>query len=187
MKLVFLWTILLVGTAIEHTLHDREAVDLNPARCWAFLSSPSFYVSLSLSLIVVSFIRYLKEEQNYWFSWKNGCLAEQLEAKQAKYTRIEQIKTILKVAKVVFHWRGEKLHRDSNPRPWNPRLHYSYSRPRGHDLMASASSCGPSSLLTQVRFPWHLNVFSLVLMMAGKKGYDKLHDLRNFKYHQWKK
>ena len=67
MKLVFLLTILLVGTAaaIEHTLHDRVAVDLNPARCWAFLSSPSFYGSLSLPFIVVSLIRYLKEVQNY--------------------------------------------------------------------------------------------------------------------------
>ena len=56
------------STAVEHTLRDREVVGSNHTRCWAFFSSLSFSVSVSLSISDVSLIRSLTEVHYYWFS-----------------------------------------------------------------------------------------------------------------------
>ena len=78
------------GTVVGHTPHDREVVGLNPAGCWSFFSSFLFSVYLSQSISDVSLIRFLTVVQQYWNSWKNGCLAVQFEAKQASYAQIVQ-------------------------------------------------------------------------------------------------
>ena len=68
--------------AVEHTIRDREVVGSNPARCWAFFNTLSFYVFLSLSISGVSLIRSFTEVQHSDFL-RNNCIAVQLEAKQA--------------------------------------------------------------------------------------------------------
>ena len=58
------------NTAVEHTSPNREVVGLIPARCWVLL-------------LLLSTVGFLEEVQHYCISYKNGCLAVQLWAKQA--------------------------------------------------------------------------------------------------------
>ena len=69
---------------------QRLSTCLVTERSWVQI--PGFFSSISFSVSIsgVSLIRSLTEVHHYWFSWKNVCLAVQLEAKQAKNARIEQ-------------------------------------------------------------------------------------------------